>query len=262
MVYMMGYGGILDALIDRARAGINVRVILDKGQADTNQKYYDQLQGAGVQVIWSDPKFPYMHAKMIVVDGRDAVISTGNFSKKYSIELERNFVAQVSDPDDVQDMVTLFDADWDRRSPSLGCTRLLVAPINARQRILALIDSAKSQLLIESMQLADSDVRARIAARKAAGVQVRAILANSSWISANKDAAAFLKAQGIEARTIPHCHVKAIVVDGARAYLGSENFSYTSLSKNREVGLVLTEPAPIKVMSDTFEHDWASSTAF
>ncbi len=262
MVYLMGYGGILDALKAKAQAGVSVRVILDKGQADTNQKYFDQLTAAGATVLWSDPKFPYMHAKVIIVDGAHAMVSTGNFSKSYSIELERNFAARVSDPDDVADLTSLFEADWKRAAPELSCTRLLVSPVNARARLLALIDSAKSTLTVESMQLADSDVRAHLAARKAAGVEVRAILADASWISANADAAKFLKGLGVEPRSIPHCHVKAIVVDGQRAYLGSENLSYTSLSKNREVGLIVTEPAAVKTMVDTFEKDWGVGVAF
>jgi cardiolipin synthase A/B len=262
MIYMMGYGGILDTLKAKAQAGVGVQIILDQGQTDTNQKYYDQLRAAGAQVLWSDPRFPYMHAKVIVVDGKRAVISTGNFSKNYSIDLERNFVAQVSDPDDVATLVDLFDADWKRGEPDLRCTRLLVSPINARQRLLSLIDSAAATLTIESMQFADKDVRSHVVARRAAGVKVRAILADAAWIDANQEAASFLKGQGIEVRSIPHCHVKAIVVDGARAYLGSENLSYTSLSKNREVGLILTEPAAIRAMADTFEGDWSKGVPF
>jgi phosphatidylserine/phosphatidylglycerophosphate/cardiolipin synthase-like enzyme len=257
-IYLMGYGAILDTLTAKAKAGVEVRVVMDVGKASVNQKYHDQLKAAGAEVRWSNPKFPYMHAKVIIVDGKEALISTGNFSKSYSILLERNFLARVADPEDVSDLVALFDADWEQRTPELACTRLLVSPINAKQRLLALIDSARESLAVESMQLADSDVRARVAGRQAAGVNVRAILADSSWISANADAAAFLRAHGVEARTIPHCHVKAIIADGDRAYVGSENLSYTSLVKNREVGVVLTEAPAVKVMTDTFEKDWAA----
>jgi cardiolipin synthase len=212
-------------------------------------------------VRWSDPQFPYMHAKTIVVDGVEAVVSTGNFSKTYSIDLERNFVARVADPDDVATLVALFDADWDRLTPALDCTRLLVSPVNARERVLALIDSATTTLTIESMQFADAEVRSHVAARQAAGVAVRAILADTAWIDANVEGAAYLAARGIEARSIPHCHVKAMVADGVRAYLGSENLSQTSLSRNREVGLVVTEPDAVRVVTDTFERDWAVGTA-
>jgi phosphatidylserine/phosphatidylglycerophosphate/cardiolipin synthase-like enzyme len=56
--------------------------------------------------------------------------------------------------------------------------------------------------------------------------------------------------------------VKAIVVDGAAAYAGSENLSYTSLSKNREVGAIFDEPANDAAMQATFATDWASATPF
>jgi cardiolipin synthase len=261
MVYLMGYGGILDTLVAKAQAGVKVQIILDQGQVDTNQKYFDQLTAAGAEVRWSDPQFPYMHAKTIVVDGVEALVSTGNFSKSYSIELERNFVARVADPDDVAVLVALFDADWERLTPALDCTRFLVSPVNSRARLLALIDSATSTLTIESMQFADAEVRTHVAARQAAGVAVRAILADTAWIDANVDGAAFLAAHGIEARSIPHCHVKALVADGARAYIGSENLSQTSLNRNREVGLVVTEPEAVAVVTGTFERDWAVGTA-
>jgi hypothetical protein len=60
----------------------------------------------------------------------------------------------------------------------------------------------------------------------------------------------------------PAVHVKSIVVDGTYAYLGSENLSYTSLTKNREIGIVLSDAPAIATMLATFEKDWAAATAF
>ena len=261
--YLMGYGVILDTLTAKAKAGVTVRVILDQGQ-DANKKYYEALTQAGIECKWSDPKFSYYHPKFMVVDGARATVSTGNYSKAYSVEKERNFVAQIDDPSDVADLITIFDADWAGTAPNVDCTRLLVSPDNSKERLLAFIDSAQTSIDIESMQLAEKDMRDHIAKRKAAGVAVRAVLAAPSWIDANADAAKFLASHGIEARWMskPGVHVKAIVVDGTRAYLGSQNFSWTSLTKNREVGVLLTEPDAVKVMSTTFEKDWAASTKF
>jgi len=263
LAYQMGYGGIYDTLLAKAGAGVSVRIIFDVGQRDVNQKYYDALQAAGAEVLWSDPQWPYMHAKVIVVDDTAATVSTSNYSHTWLLA-ERNFVAQVRDPDDLADLTALFDADWQRAAPNLSCTRLVVSPVNARERILAVIDSATSTLLVESMQFADTEVRAHVAERQAAGVAVRVILADPAWITANADGAAFLAAAGVAPRylTTPDCHVKAIVADEARAYVGSENLSYTSLSRNREVGLVVTEPDAIQVMTSTFEADWVGATPF
>jgi phosphatidylserine/phosphatidylglycerophosphate/cardiolipin synthase-like enzyme len=261
MVYLMGRGGVLDGLKARAKAGLPVRVILDQSQKDTNQKYFDELAAAGVDVTWSDPRFTYMHAKVILVDEREALVTTGNYSV-FQIEKERNFGVVVTDPADIAVLVALFDADWARKEPDLSCTRLLVSPVNARERLLAHIAGAKKTLLVHSMQFADRDVREAVAARKRAGVEVRALLADPGWIEANREGADFLAGIGAQARWRASVHVKAITVDGERAFVGSENLSWTSLTKNREVGVIVTERDAVRAISDVFEKDWAGAKSF
>jgi cardiolipin synthase len=261
-IYLMGSGGILDQLEAKARAGVTVRVILDEYKRSTNQPYYDRLAAAGAQVMWSDPAFDYFHAKYFIVDGEVAVMSTGNYSTYWSIDRERNFVATDRDPADLADLVALFAADWDGVAPDLPCTRMVVSPINARDRILDVIRGAQSTLDIESMQFADSEVRAAVRDRVLAGVAVRVLLADPSWIDANAGAGTYLQDLGVPVRWMPHMHTKAIVADGAVAYVGSENLSYTSLENNREVGVVVVEPSSIAPMTTTFEADWAVSTPF
>ena len=262
-VYLMGYGGILDLLQDKARAGVRVRVMLDGGKQDTNQKYFDMLVAAGAQVKWSDPKFSYFHAKFFVVDGKTAVLSTGNYSKSFSIDKERNFVATDADPADVADLVTLFEADWAGTTPAITCTRMVISPVNSRERILAVINSAQTTLDIESMQFADWGVRNAVKARVEAGVAVRVLLADASWIDANAYAVTFLKDLGVPVKWIPHLHTKMLVADGDKAaYVGSENFSQTSLDKNREVGVILVESSSIAPLLSTFDKDWAIGTDF
>ncbi len=263
-VYLMGYGGILDQLKAKAAAGVAVRVILDGAQVDTNQKYFDMLTSAGAQVTWSDTRFVYQHSKFLLVDDQVAVISTGNFSKTYSIELERNHVATDRDPADLADLRALFEADWAGTGATFAmpCTRLVVSPLNSRARILELITSAQSTLEIESMQFADAAVRAAVKARVQAGVATRVLIADADWISANTYASTYLKDLGVPVKWIPHLHTKVIVVDGARAYLGSENLSANSLDNNREVGVIVTDASSIAPMAVSFETDWAAGTAF
>ncbi len=261
-IYLMGYGGILDALEAKAQAGVQVRVILDQYKMDTNQKYFTALQAAGAQVKWSSTEFTYQHSKFLLVDKNVAVISTGNYSKSYSIDLERNHVATDRDPSDMVDLAALFEADWAGQPLSMPCTRLVVSPINARPRILELIGSAQSTLTIESMQFADYAVRNAVKARVEAGVDVRVLLADANWIDANASAVTFLKGLGVTVKWIPHLHTKVIVADGVRGYLGSENLSQTSLDKNREVGLVVVEPSSVTPLTTSFETDWAAGTAF
>jgi phosphatidylserine/phosphatidylglycerophosphate/cardiolipin synthase-like enzyme len=263
MVYEMADGPILDALEERARSGVHVRVILDVDRMDINQPYYDRLRVAGARVHWSSPRFQFMHAKTLIVDRAVAMISTGNYGAS-SLATERNYVARDADPADVAALVRLFDGDWRSKKPDLRCTRLIIAPDNARERLLALIDSASATLDIESMELSDDAVSMAVAARAAAGVAVRVILADPAWVKANHDAAAFLAMSRIPVKYLrsPAVHVKSILVDGRRAYLGSENLSHVSLSRNREIGLIASEKAVLETMSATFADDWARATSF
>jgi phosphatidylserine/phosphatidylglycerophosphate/cardiolipin synthase-like enzyme len=263
MIYELADGGPKNAILAKARAGVDVRVILDKGQ-DASGYVFNQLQQAGAKVKYNDPKFQFMHAKTVVADDKIAFISSGNFGG-HSIGELRDFVARVEEPKDVAVLASVFDADWQQKTPDVSCTRLLFSPVNARQRLLNLIRSAKKTLLIESMQFQDTQVRQEVVSRKKAGVDVRFIGASAGWIDANAEAAQFLAANGIPAKWISGCHAKAIVVDGATAYIGSENLSWTSLDKNREAGLVLTtagEPAAVKFMNDTLEADWARGRSY
>jgi len=43
------------------------------------------------------------------------------------------------------------------------------------------------------------------------------------------------------------------------AFIGSENFSYSSLSENREVGVILHRAAEIRQLQAQFMHDWSHS---
>lgn len=264
MVYLMGRGAILDALKAAPANHVTTRVILDQSQASANQKYFDELKNAGAEVHWSDTGFTYMHAKVLVVDGETAVITTGNYSKQFSIDVERNFVAVLEDEQDLEDLTEIFEADWAKRTPALDCTRLLVSPVNSKDRLLAHIASATTTLDIESMQFADWSVRYAVKDAKNRGVAVRVLLADPSWIDANTSAATWLKGIGVEARWMktPHVHTKAITVDGTKSYVGSINLSSTSLTKNREVGIITDDAAAVFVVENTFNTDWPTATAF
>ena len=65
---------------------------------------------------------------------------------------------------------------------------------------------------------------------------------DSSW----KGAFARLSAAGVHVRTYSasaplYIHAKMILTS-SRVFLGSQNFSYTSLERNRELGLITSNP--------------------
>jgi cardiolipin synthase len=74
-----------DALIERARAGVKVRLLLDAvGSGKTSSRFFDELVAAGGELAWFHPmrfpvriwKRPWLnlrsHRKIVVIDGRIA----------------------------------------------------------------------------------------------------------------------------------------------------------------------------------------------
>jgi phosphatidylserine/phosphatidylglycerophosphate/cardiolipin synthase-like enzyme len=264
MIYDLGTGAILSELESKAKAGVAVRAILDQSEQSFDQPAFYALTAAGAKCEWSSTQFTYMHAKTFVVDGRTAVVSSGNFDASQMM-VERNYAAVDSDPQDVEVLEALFDADFARKNPSLSCTRLLVSPVNSQARILALLNAAKKSVYVESMEFANGTWQAAVVAQHKSGLDVKVLLADTGFVSENSTAYGYLKANGVPGEYLadPVLHVKSIIVDGERAYLGSENLSYTSLNENREVGLEIlaSNGEDVARMTSTFMADWAKGTA-
>lgn len=263
MIFDIGTSTILSTLVQKAQSGVEVSAILDQTQQSFDQDAYNQLVAAGAKVQWSNPKFTYTHAKTIVVDDSTSVISTGNFDGDMISE-ERDYVMVDSDPQDVAQLASIFDNDWANTTPDLSCTRLVVSPVNSQDRILAVINAATKTLDVESMEFGDSAVQAAVIAKQKAGVATRVLLSDPSFDSSITYAVSDVEAQGLTPRRLvtPQLHVKSIIVDGTMAYAGSENMSSTSLTQNREVGLVITEAPALATMQSTFEADWAASLPY
>ena len=59
-----------------------------------------------------------------------------------------------------------------------------------------------------------------------------------------------------------YIHAKMILADESYLFLGSENFSYTSLNQNRELGIFLSDPEIIQSVLQTFNTDWQNAKSF
>ena len=54
-------------------------------------------------------------------------------------------------------------------------------------------------------------------------------------------------------------HVRAIVRDGTRAFVGSQSLRKLELESRREVGLLISNPSVAGKILQVFEADWAAS---
>ena len=59
----------------------------------------------------------------------------------------------------------------------------------------------------------------------------------------------------------PYIHAKSIVVDGTAAYVGSENFTTSSLQYNRELGVIVTVLSEVQKVLNATATDFSHGTA-
>lgn len=264
-MYLFTVDSIADAIIAAHRRGVRVRVLLDPDHGGNNQTR-PAFMAAGVPTRNATALYPFSHAKYLVIDGTTAVIMSMNFNYD-AMTKERNYGIVDKDPEDVADLAAIFEMDWASgggeppKPADLTCTRLVVSPNNSKLRLIELVNSAMTSLEVEVLYLSETTIRNAVGAAHARGVNVRVILAEQND-DTDPSAAPFLMNLGIPVRiaTTFYLHAKLIIADGV-AFVGSENMSQTSLTKNREVGAIVFEPTPAAAILQQFNADWNIATA-
>ncbi len=278
VIYELDDPGIEEALADAAARGVAVRVILSAGydgaSSTMNADAYDFLRAHGVAVRWSPGYFSLTHEKALMIDGVRAIIMTFNLVAKY-YATGRDFGIGDDDPRDVSAIERTFAADWSvsggGREGNNGAQGddLLWSP-GAEEALLDLIRGARRSLAVYNEEMADGAVTKALIDAALRGVSVEVVMTGSSqW----KWAFAELATAGAQVRVFAddpsaplYIHAKAIVADagmpGARAFVGSENFSTASLYDNRELGIVTIDRGVVAGVARTFAADWPAARPF
>ncbi len=270
-MYLLTSNEMIDALVSQKKAGKDVKVVLNQTfppNGGSNADSYGTLKNNGVNVVWAPAAYQFTHAKTILIDGEKLIAMTMNLTYT-SPTTNREYIATDTDPQDVADAEKIFDADFRNVNVYLPSTKLLVSPSNAtgvepRVRLKGLIDSAKKTLDVEIQSLSDDTLVDAIIAAKNASVDVKVVLdASTLNTPGQQDALAKLKAANVPVRAVksPDIHAKAIVADGTRAFIGSQNFTPTALTANREVGIITDAQAEAQKVASVIAGDFAKGTA-
>ncbi|KDN81644.1 phospholipase D-like domain-containing protein [Kitasatospora cheerisanensis] len=251
------------ALVNRQKAGVKVRVVMDPNHSSVNSAAYTALTAGGVSVVYSSSSFTYTHQKTITVDGAKSYVSTGNFDTTY-YSTSRDYGVLDTDPADVAAIEQVFAADYAHTAitPSDG-TDLVWSPTDSQSRLLALVNGAQHSLDVEQEEFGDAALVNAIVAAEQRGVTVRVVAEDTSakyTAQFDQVTAAGGKVTAYTSSTGFYIHAKAIVADygtaGAKVFAGSENFSDNSLNHNRELGLIISDPAVLSGIESTFTADF------
>ncbi|MER3436185.1 MAG: hypothetical protein C4346_00290 [Chloroflexota bacterium] len=261
-VYLLSDQEIINALKQADRRGVDVRVMLEDapyGGAGNQPEVFVDLQRSGIEVRWANPAYRFMHIKTFIFDERVAMIMNLNLTRS-AFTRNREFGVITTRPGDVQQALAIFEADW-ARAPDPPDGPLVVSPSSSRTEIQNLLRSATTSLDIYAEVIADRQIVSLLEQAERRGVRVRILVPGDDEEDAR--AAAFeLINEGVDVRKVPglYIHAKVIIVDGQRAFIGSQNFTATSLDQNRELGIILDDPANLQRITAVF--DFRESTPF
>jgi phosphatidylserine/phosphatidylglycerophosphate/cardiolipin synthase-like enzyme len=250
LIFRLDRAEIAHALEAAVARGVRVRALTahaNRGGTKSLRKLEMQLLAAGVTVSRTADDLVRYHGKMMIVDGKVLHVYGFNFTGLDMLK-SRSFGVVSKNDKLVNEAQKLFMADFDRLPYAPGYERFVVSPENARERLGRFISGARKQLLIYDPQVSDDAMLRLITERIKAGVDVRVIgKVESKWNVANE------KYPG------RRLHIRAIIRDGKRAFVGSQSLRRLELEKRREVGVIITDDVVIKQMLEVFERDWAQT---
>ncbi|MDB5187851.1 MAG: phosphatidylserine/phosphatidylglycerophosphate/cardiolipin synthase-like protein [Candidatus Kaiserbacteria bacterium] len=259
---------IAQALAKARSRGINVRVLLNGGyygkkENTNNDKAYQYLIAHDILVHWSPAGFALTHQKTIVVDDTRAYILTFNFTPQYYAS-SRDFGIVDSDMPDVSEVVNAFNADWNNEDYTpLSNTRLVWSP-GSEKTLIDLIAGTTKTLDIYNQEMADKKILTALKDAETRGVQIRIVMTdNKKWYDAWTELSKVgTQVHTYDAKAPTYIHAKVILADNTKMFVGSENFSLTSLQRNRELGIITSDTNAISQVEQTFETDWGVTSLF
>ena len=250
LIFRLDRSEIAHALEAAVARGVRVRVLTahaNRGGTKSLRQLEMQFLAAGITVSRTADELVRYHGKMMILDDKILHVYGFNFTGLDMLK-SRSFGVISKNDKLVNEATKLFMADFDRLTYTPGYERLVVSPENARERLGRFISGARKQLLIYDPQVSDDAMLKLIAERIKAGVDVR--------ILGSVEAKWNVKSEKFPGKRL---HIRAIIRDGKRGFVGSQSLRRLELDKRREVGVILTDESVVKQMQEVFEKDWAQT---
>ncbi len=245
-------------LVTACQRGVKVRVILDQNDEKSgNTPAYTLLNSSGTNcsAVWANKAFEATHEKSFIIDGTQVAIMSLNLQSQY-YSTTRDFALLTNDIADIAAIQATFNADYAAGTPGSGVAGtsdfsytpalgddLIWSPTTAQAAMLAIINNAKSTLLVENEEMGAANIVSALEAACQRGVVVRIAMVSQSSYATNFKA---LEAAGCGVHVYPdtqtgfYIHAKAVIADFGLStqsvYMGSINYSLASMNNNRELG--------------------------
>ena len=239
-----------DALAAAVRRGVEVVALIahtNKGGEQSLRKLEQRMLKKGCTVNRTDDDMVRYHGKLLIVDRRQAYVLGFNYTEQ-DIK-SRSFGAITRSTRVVKELLRLFESDACRTGYTPRVRDLVVSPENARSRLYGFLRRARVSLDIYDPNLADDEMLSLLQRKAARGVRIRIIGAlEKKWAREG-----FAEVQALHGCRL---HVRAIVRDGRRAFIGSQSLRKLELDERREVGIIIRDRKVVRKVEKVFNADW------
>jgi cardiolipin synthase A/B len=250
MIFRFDQSDLEKALAAAVARGVIVRALIahtNRGGEKNLRKLEMRLLAEGVIVARTADELARYHSKVMIVD--DSLHVLGFNYTRIDIERSRSFGVVTRNKRLVKEAGALFTADCTRQPYTSSHDRFVVSPESSRKLLTTFLSKAKKQLLIYDVNVSDRMILRTLQERGKAGVDIRII------------GKADKRLTGVERRKLAglRLHVRAIVRDGADAFVGSQSLRKVEMDGRREVGVIVTDSRTVKKIQSMFESDWAEA---
>lgn len=238
---------IEEALAGAVQRGVRVRALIantNRGGEPNLRKLEQRLLGGGIMVTRTDDAFVRYHGKYMVAD--DVLYVFGFNFTRIDIAKSRSFAVATRDLRTVKEALKLFESDSARKPYSPARSNLVVSPETAREVLGKFIGGAKKELAIYDIDIRDPAMIRVLKERARKGVMIRVIGRLKEAI----DGVVVLPPGSFR------LHVRAMIRDGTRAFVGSQSLRAVELDKRREIGVLVNSPVVARQLLQVFESDW------
>ena len=246
-IFRLDIAEIERALMAAVQRGVRVRAVIahtNRGGEARLRKLEQRLLAGGVTVSRTADDLLRYHAKYVIADDMLHVFGF-NFTK-LDLLRSRSFAIATRDRRAVTEASRLFEADATRQEYKPARSNLVVSPETARSTLTDFLKGARRELAIYDARLDDVSMLKLLKQLAGRGVRVRVIGVIKKGC------------EGVDVRPLGkmRLHVRAIVRDGTRAFVGSQSLRKIELDSRREVGLLVNNPTVTRKLLQVFEQDW------
>ncbi len=239
-VYYLNDEPVFKAIRYAVKRGVNVKIMID------GKPYKMSIRKEEQKIIQTkahfeidkmfDRKYVFDHAKYMF-DNHEALIGTANFDWS-AFHRNREYEYTTHNENIINSLKNIFNSDYRRTAFNGYVNRNLVVSPGSTQKLLSVINQP-GKIDIETEELGYDRIVLSALARKGSAVR---IIVPSTISYYDKKNIRFLEKHGVKVRLMPvknvYIHAK-MIVGAQEAFIGSENFTYTSLNKNREAGIII-----------------------